>query len=74
MRLVTAVKLSLGVSLALGVAAAGAMLYANDASALRREATSNPTHMHMIEPTPEMISAWRSKARTTDYISPRVPI
>jgi|GEM_PF-1125738 hypothetical protein len=71
-------RVSLGICLVLLAAGSGAIFYAHDASALR-EQRHGPTAVPLSVskeslPTPEVISEWKATARTTEYLSPQVPI
>jgi hypothetical protein len=73
MRPATLVKLSVSLSVMMTVAAASAVFYANDASALRGEPARSDVS-HADEPTAATIAAWKATARASDYLSPQVPI
>ncbi len=73
MKPTTLIKVSVSFSLMLGIAAAAAIFYADDASALRGEIDKG-TISQVDEPTSATIAAWKATARSSDYLSPRVPI
>ena len=70
----TLIKLSLSCSMLLCITGAAAVFYAKDASALRGGPISVPALQMADEPTPATIAAWKATARSSDYLSPRVPI
>lgn len=76
MRPATLVKLSVSLSVMMTLAAASAVFYAKDASALRGEPVRSSASdiLQADEPTPATIAAWKATARASDYLSPQVPI
>ncbi len=76
MKTITLIKLSLSFSIVLGLTGAGAVFYANDASALRGEPALNVSSALQVtdEPTAATIAVWKATARASDYLSPQVPI
>jgi hypothetical protein len=68
--------IALGVSLllTLGTAVAGTLMYGENepsASVLPQE---NVRSFETRAVSPEMITQWKASAKTTDYITPKVPI
>ena len=81
MKRITVVGWSVSLSVVLGLGAAGAVFYAHDASALRGDqhaAVLMPSVVDQeaknVDPTPEMIAAWKATALASDYIRPQAPI
>ncbi len=75
MKTITLIKLSLSFSIVLGLTGAGAVFYANDASALRGEPALNVSSALQADgPTAATIAVWKATARASDYLSPQVPI
>jgi hypothetical protein len=72
-------RIALGTTLllTLGTAVAGTFLYGQDASGRQVEHSVpllSATASALQEVTPEMSSAWKATALSTDYMPPKVPI
>ena len=78
MKKLTIIHVSLSLTLVLALGAAGSVFYARDAAALRGDVMSPNTAQDDVVADAEidagLLGKWKSTARTTDYISPRVPI
>lgn len=78
MKKLTIIHVSLSLTLVLALGAAGSVFYARDAAALRSDVMSPKADQGDVvadaEADADLLDKWKSTARTTDYISPRVPI
>jgi hypothetical protein len=72
----TRIALGLGLSLTLGSAVAGTLIYGQDHSGQAGSVYQAPTEVMNSEvaPSPETIALWKATAVSTVHLTPKVPI
>ncbi len=77
MKKLTLIHASISLTVVLASGAAGSVFYARDAAALRdviSQDTARVVTPADDELSTDLLDRWKADARTTDYISPRVPL
>jgi hypothetical protein len=72
----TRIVLGIGLSLTLGSAVAGTLIYGQDHSGQAGSVYQSPTEMMTSEvaPSPDTIAFWKATAVSTEHHTPKVPI